>query len=51
METYNRIYHKIHEISNLVLAYKNARKHKTKKDYVIDFEKDLHNNLYKLQEE
>lgn len=34
-----------------MLAWKKARKHKTKKEYVIEFEKDLHNNLLKLHEE
>lgn len=35
--------------NNLYLAYKKARKHKTKKDYVIEFEKDLKNNLLLLR--
>ncbi len=36
---------------NLVLAYKKARKHKTTKEYVIKFEKDLKNNLLLLRSE
>ncbi|MDO8656029.1 MAG: reverse transcriptase domain-containing protein [Nanoarchaeota archaeon] len=36
---------------NLELAFKNARKGKTQKQYVIDFEKDLEKNLFKLQHE
>jgi len=36
---------------NLELAYKKARKHKTTKDYVIEFEKDLENNLLLLRSE
>lgn len=33
---------------NLYLAYRKARKHKTTKDYVVEFEKDLKNNLLLL---
>ena len=33
------------EFHNLFLAYKKARKHKTTKDYVIEFEKNLEHNL------
>ena len=51
MQTYNNIYPKIYSYSNLFLAYKKARKGKSKKDYVIEFEKELENNLLKLQEE
>ncbi|MEK6933049.1 MAG: reverse transcriptase domain-containing protein [Nanoarchaeota archaeon] len=51
MHTINNIYPKIYSLSNLVLAWKKARRHKTKKDYVIEFEKNLINNLLKLQEE
>src|SRR3989344_9192457 len=36
---------------NLFLAYKKARKHKTQKDYIIEFEKDLKNNLLLLRSE
>jgi len=36
---------------NLFLAYKRARKHKTLKQYVIEFEKDLTSNLSELQAE
>lgn len=36
---------------NLYLAYKKARKHKTTKDYVIEFERDLQNNLNLLRSE
>src|SRR3990167_875968 len=36
---------------NLELAYKKARKHKTTKDYVINFEKDLQNNILLLRSE
>jgi len=36
---------------NLCLAYKKARKRKTTKDYVINFEKDLTDNLLRLRSE
>jgi len=36
---------------NLVLAYKKARKHKTLKPYIKEFEKNLESNLLELQAE
>lgn len=36
---------------NLYLAYNKARKHKTTKDYVIEFEKNLKDNLLSLRAE
>ncbi len=51
METYNNLYNKIIFLKNLFLAYKKARKHKTKKLYVIEFELNLQKNLLKLYEE
>ncbi len=47
----NEIYSQIYNISNLLLAWRKARKHKTKKPYVIEFEKDTIGNLFKLHEE
>ncbi len=44
METTN-LYPEIYSMKNLVLAYKKARKGKTKKNYVIEFEKNLGRNL------
>ena len=38
-------------MGNLVLAWRKARKHKTKKDYVVEFEKDLIKNLLELHTE
>jgi len=49
MKTYNNLYKDIISLSNLYLAYENARKNKTKKFYVIEFEKDLINNLKQLR--
>jgi len=50
MEDYN-LYDKIISLDNLILAWRKARKHKTKKSYVIEFESDLLKNLQKLHEE
>jgi len=47
----DNLYPKIYNLSNLILAYRKARKGKTKKKYVIEFEKDLINNLLNLQGE
>ena len=51
METYNNLYNNIYSLENLILAWKRARKHKTKKIYIIEFEANLRNNLLKLHEE
>jgi len=51
MKTYNNLYSKIYDLSNLILAWRKARKGKTKKIYVIEFEKDLIRNLLKLSDE
>ena len=45
MKTYNNLYAKIISLENLILAWKKARKGKTKKDYVIKFEEELFCNL------
>lgn len=49
MKTYKNLYHQICSYDNLFLAYEKARKHKTLKDYVKEFEKDLSNNLQVLR--
>ena len=49
MKTYNNIYSEIASFQNLFLAYNKARKGKTTKKYVIDFEKDLLNNIIQLK--
>jgi len=51
MKTYSNLYPELCSFNNLLLAYKKCRKRKTKKKYTQDFDKDLVNNLYKLQEE
>jgi retron-type reverse transcriptase len=45
------IYEQICSFKNLYLSYKKARKGKTKKDYVKEFEKNLATNLFHLQKE
>jgi len=51
MKTYNNLYEKIISFKNLVLAWEKARKDKTKKSYVIEFEKNLNKNLLDLHYE
>ena len=51
MKTYKNLYKEIYSIKNLILAWRKARKGKTKKEYVIEFEKDTLGNLIKLQKE
>jgi retron-type reverse transcriptase len=51
MKTYNNLYSKIYSINNLIRAWRKARKGKTKKEYVIEFEKDTIGNLFRLQKE
>ncbi|MEX2016975.1 MAG: reverse transcriptase domain-containing protein [Candidatus Pacearchaeota archaeon] len=47
----NNLYPEIYSMRNLILAWKRARKGKTKKSYVIDFEKNLEKNLLDLHYE
>ena len=51
MKLYVNFYPKIYSMKNLILAWKKARKGKTKKNYVIEFEKNLGFNLKALHEE
>ena len=51
MITYTNLYPKIYYLFNLIAAWKKARKGKAKKDYIIEFERNLIKNLLKLQEE
>ncbi len=45
MKTAKNIYPQIYSMKNLILAWRKARKGKTKKKYVIEFENDLAYNL------
>ncbi|MBI4738436.1 hypothetical protein HY772_02550 [Candidatus Woesearchaeota archaeon] len=51
MKTYNNLYPELCSYDNLYLAYKQARKHKTRKQYVIEFERDLKQNILLLRTE
>ncbi len=51
MRMYNNLYSKIISIENLFLAWQKARKGKTKKPDVIEFERNLNANLQGLQKE
>jgi RNA-directed DNA polymerase len=51
MKTFDNLYSKMISFENLVLAWKRARMGKTKKSYVIEFEKKLSENLMSLHNE
>ena len=51
MKTYNNLYKKLCSMNNLANAWRKARKGKTKKPYVIEFEKNIRENLLNLREE
>ncbi len=51
MKTYKNLYNEIISFGNLFLAWRKARKGKTKKDYVVEFEKNLIKNLLDLHNE
>ncbi len=51
MKSYNNLYKEIISLENLILAWQKARKGKTAKDYVIEFENNLFNNLLYLHYE
>lgn len=51
MKTHKNIYSQIYSKKNLVLAWKKARKGKTQKEYVIEFEDKLIKNINDLHRE
>ena len=51
MKTYRNLFDKLFSLENLELAFNKARKHKTLKHYVQEFEKNLNENLQKLHDE
>lgn len=51
MAPYRNLWQELCSDKNLELAFKKARKHKTLKPYVIEFEEDLVNNLMLLRTE
>ncbi|MFW9882659.1 MAG: reverse transcriptase/maturase family protein [Candidatus Thorarchaeota archaeon] len=51
MKTYKNLYPKLCSYKNLELAFRKASKGKNKKDYVIEFKKEINKNLLLLKEE
>ena len=51
MKTYNEFYPEIYSFQNLYFAYRKARKGKTRKGYVMEFEENLPHNLKALHYE
>ena len=51
MKTHDKLYEKTCSIENLILAFKKARKGKSRKDYVVNFESNQNKNLKLLQSE
>ena len=51
MKTYKNLYQEIISEENLYRAYRNARKGKTKKEYVKEFEQNLEENISSLRTE
>jgi len=51
MKNYDNLYPEIYLIQNLILAWRKARKGKTKKNYVKEFEQNIRKNLLKLRDE
>jgi len=49
MKTHNKLYKKLYSKENLISAFREARKGKSKKDYVINFESNLERNIAILQ--
>jgi retron-type reverse transcriptase len=51
MKTYKNLYKKVCSFDNLFLAFKKARRGKSKKNYVLNFELNLQKNLKCLQDD
>ncbi len=51
MKTYRNLYDKVHSIESLYLAFRKARKGKSNKLYVKEFESDLESNITALKTE
>lgn len=51
MAAYRDLWQELYSYKNLELAFKKARKGKTLKPYVVEFERDLKNNLFALRTE
>ena len=48
MKSHKKLYDEIISLKNLILAWRNARKGKTKKEYIIEFEKETRKMRYKI---
>ena len=51
MKTYRNLYQKLCSYENLETAFKKAKKRKSNKKYVIEFENNLEQELNKLKQE
>lgn len=51
MHVYRDLWHELCSYENLELAFKKARKGKTLKHYIVNFEKNLEDNLLQLRTE
>jgi len=51
VKTYNNLYAQLCSYDNLLLAFKKAKKRKSRKPYVLEFEANLETNLKQLQNE
>lgn len=51
MKVYKKLYPQLCSYQNLELAFKDARKRRTLKPYVVEFEADLEGNLMQLKRE
>ena len=49
MKTYKKLYEKLYSTENLMSAFRKARKGKSKKNYIINFESNLERNIAILQ--
>ncbi len=49
MKTYRNLFGRLCSYDNLLLAFIKAKKRKSRKRYVIDFQENLRNELYALQ--
>ena len=51
MKTYKNLYKKLYSKNNLIEAFNKAKKGKSKRKYVINFELNIVKNINKLQED
>ena len=51
MKTYNNLYLQVYSMGNLTLAWRKARRGKTARQDILEFDKDVEKNLLKLYNE